>query len=152
LAFIKARHDADSTYRILVRLLKRWRNFKDLELGSFAIELILAYLHDTRGVPPSLEEGVSRFFLFVAQTKLKQRLSFKENGKVETFPDDPVVILDPVNSSNNVTRRLTDAERSEIVKEATTAWETISTASYNNFKGETLEFWRSVFGRNFVIE
>jgi hypothetical protein len=153
LDFIKARRDKDAMYRILVRLLKRWRNTKELtQLGSFAIELILAHLQDTKGAAPTLEAGLSRFFLFVAQSQLKTKIAFKENGNVTSFPNDPVVILDPVNSQNNVTRRITDAERVEIVKRAIEAWESITTASHNGFKGETVEFWRNVFGRGFVIE
>jgi hypothetical protein len=153
LNFLKARRDNDVSYRILVRILKRWRNIKDLsQLGSFAIELILAHLLDTQGSSSNLEEGISRFFLFVASSQLKQKISFKENGTVTSYPNDPVVILDPVNSQNNVTRRITDAERIEIVKKALEAWETISTASHNGFKGETVEFWRNIFGRGFVIE
>lgn len=153
LDFLKARREKDPSYRILVRILKRWRNIKELnQLGSFAIELALAHLLDTKGAPSSLEDGISRFFLFVAQSQLKQKISFKENGAVTTFPNDPVVILDPVNSRNNVTRRITDAERVEIVKKALEAWETISTASHNGYKGETVEFWRNIFGRGFVIE
>jgi hypothetical protein len=153
LDFLKARRDIDASYRILVRILKRWRNFQELsQLGSFAIELILAHLLDTQGIPATLEEGIARFLLFVGQTELKQKISFKENGKVEKFPSDPVVILDPVNNENNVTRRITDAERAEIVTKAKTAFETIMTARYNGFKGETVEFWKGVFGRSFVIE
>jgi hypothetical protein len=153
LDFLKARRDKDEMYRILVRMLKRWRNTKELsQLGSFSIELILAYLLDTKGAPRNLEEGISRFFLFVAQSQLTSKIFFKENGAVTSFPNDPVVILDPVNSQNNVTRRITEAERIELVKKAVEAWETISTASHNGFKGETIEFWRNVFGRGFVIE
>jgi hypothetical protein len=153
LDFIKTRREKDTNYRILVRILKRWRNVKELsQLGSFAIELILANLLDTQGSSSNLEEGISRFFLFVASSQLKQKISFKENGTVTAFPNDPVLILDPVNSQNNVTRRITDAERIEIVKKALEAWETISTASHNGFKGETVEFWRNIFGRGFVIE
>ncbi|MGA9876889.1 MAG: hypothetical protein WBQ21_13895 [Solirubrobacteraceae bacterium] len=65
---------------------------------------------------------------------------------------DIVAILDPVNSENNVTRRITDVERAEIVNKAKSAFETIMTASYNGFKGETVEFWKTIFGRSFVIE
>src|ERR1043166_8969857 len=153
LDFIKARRDNDPMYRILVRMLKRWRNTKELnQLGSFAIELILAHLLDTKGATRTLEEGLSRFFLFVAQSQLKTKIAFKENGSAISFPNEPVVILDPVNSQNNVTRRITDAERVATFKKATEAWESITTASHNGFKGETVEFWRNVFGRGFVIE
>ena len=33
-------------------------------------------------------------------------------------------------------------ERQEIVSKATEAWETLTAARNNNFKGETLEYWK----------
>ncbi|HYW38094.1 MAG TPA: CBASS oligonucleotide cyclase [Terriglobales bacterium] len=153
LKFIKDRSDRDPRFRPLVRLLKRWRNHQELEkFRSFTIELLLAALIDTQGTAPGLEEGLQRFFLFVAQTELKTPVSFPENGNVSKYPSDPVVILDPVNSENNVARRLQDSERKEIVAKATSAWETISAASWKSGKGDTLELWKQIFGRSFVIE
>jgi tRNA nucleotidyltransferase (CCA-adding enzyme) len=52
---------------------------------------------------------------------------------------DPVVVLDPVNATNNITRRITDAERQEVVTTATKAWERLWTASQNNYKTETVQ-------------
>ncbi len=153
LAFIKDRNDADPRYRTLVRLLKRWRNHQELDhLRSFTIELLLAALQDDEGPAGRLEDGLIRFFRFVAQTELKEPISFPENGQVSGLPTDPVVILDPVNEENNVAARLTEEEREEIVEVATTAWETLSAAQYLTGKGETVEYWREVFGRSFVIE
>jgi hypothetical protein len=63
-----------------------------------------------------------------------------------------VVVLDPVNKENNVAARMTDTERREIVKRAMEAWELVTTARRNGFKGETVEYWREVFGRSFLIE
>ncbi len=152
LEFLRARKDRDARYRPVVRMIKAWRNHHELEIGSFAIELILAHILDTQGEPPSLEEGTIRFFLFVAQTSLQQRISFSENGSISSWPTDPVVILDPVNARNNVTQRMTDYERREIVTKATEAWERLWTASENNFKTETIEHWKAVFGRSFRVE
>lgn len=153
LAFIKARSDADPRYRTLVRLVKRWRNHQELDgPRSFAIELLLAYLQNRDGPTPNLEDGLVRFFLFVAQSELREPVSFPENGRIRRYPNAPVVILDPVNADNNVAGRITEAERQEIVAKATAAWEAISAASWNPYKGETLELWRDVFGRSFVIE
>lgn len=153
LAFLKKRSDSDPLYKTLVRLLKRWRNHQELDfLRSFTIELLLAHLQDDGGPATSLEAGLLRFFLFVAQSELQQPVSFPENGKVLTYPNDPVVVLDPVNADNNAAMRLTDVERSEIVAKATEAWEIISEASCNLYKGDTVELWREVFGRPFVIE
>jgi len=152
LKFVKARNNSDPRYRPIVRLLKGWKREHELPIGSFAIELISAHLLDTQGAPAGLEKGLLRFFLFVAQGGLKERISFPENGRIASWPNDPVVILDPVNATNNITRRTTDAERQEVVTKATEAWERLWTASQNNFKTETVELWKQIFGRNFRIE
>lgn len=153
LAFIKARSDADPLYRTLVRLGKGWRNAQELDfLRSFVIELILAHLQDTEGASDTLEKGLLRFFRYIAQSELKQPISFPENGHVRMYPADAVVILDPVNKNNNVTALMNEIERQEIVKLATSSWELITTARRNAFKGETMEYWKEVFGRSFLIE
>src|SRR6202050_4073067 len=48
LEFIRARKDAYANFAALVRLLKFWRNFQELDdsLRSFTIELIVCYLQD----------------------------------------------------------------------------------------------------------
>ena len=147
LSFIKKRRDADGRYRTLVRLLKKWRNEQELDnLRSFMIELLVAHVYDGAGAAISLESGLQRFFLYVAQSGLKDPITFPELGNVTTFPSDPVVILDPVNKQNNVAMRLTDNERKEIVSAAETAWSTIEAASWKGTKGETLDYWKEVLG------
>jgi hypothetical protein len=153
LDFIKNRKGADPRFRTLVKLLKKWRNQQELEkLRSFAIELIVAYLNDRDGPAPSLESGLQRFFLYVAQSGLMEPISFPELGKVTTYPAGTVVILDPVNKENNVTARLSDTERQEIASAAETAWSVIETASWKAGKGETLDLWKEVMGRSFTME
>lgn len=153
LDFIKKRKDADTRYKTLIRLLKKWRNEQELDkFRSFMIELIVAHLYDRDGVTTSLESGLQRFYLYVAQSELKTPITFPELGRVTTFPSDPVVILDPVNKDNNVAMRLTDDERKEIVAAAKIAWETIETASWKNTKGETLDHWKEIMGRSFTVD
>lgn len=154
LKFIRLRKEQYLKFTALVRLLKHWRNQKDLDetLRSFMVELIVSHLQDREGVPASLEDGLLRFFLYIAQSGLRDPMVFPENGKVESLPKDRVVILDPVNATNNVARRLMDSDCSEIVAQATKAWELLTAARNNNYKGETLEYWKEVLGRGFVIE
>jgi hypothetical protein len=153
LDFIKNRTDADERYRTLVRLLKKWRNEKELDkFRSFAVELIAAHLYDRDGAATSLEAGLQRFFLYIAQSELKEPVSFPELGKIKSFPSDTVVILDPINKENNVTARLSDSERKEIVTAAASAWETIEAASWKNTKGETLDLWKEIMGRSFTVD
>jgi hypothetical protein len=153
LDFIKSRRDADSRFRTIVRLLKNWRNCVELErFRSFTIELVVAHVFDRDGAAPSLESGLQRFFLYVAQSQLRKPISFPELGDVNSFPSDPVVILDPVNKTNNVAARLNDIEREEIVTASQRAWETIEAASWKEGKGDTLDLWKEVMGRSFTID
>lgn len=153
LEFIDGRKAKDPRFRTIVRLLKKWRNEQELEkLRSFVIELIVVHIFDTKGPAESLESGIQRFFLYVAQSGLQIPISFPELGKISQFPKDSVVILDPVNKENNVAMRLTDDERKEIVTSAETAWNTIETASWTDGKQETLDLWKEVMGRSFTID
>ena len=152
LGFVRELAKADDRYRPLVRMAKAWRNHAELgdELGSFPIELILGHLHATKGAPASLEEGLQRFFLYLAQSALQEPiLSGHRNPSVR---EAPVVILDPVNADNNVTERMSELDRQAAVSAVTEAWETVMTAHHNGYKGETLSLWREVFGSTFNVE
>jgi hypothetical protein len=154
LEFIRTRKDGYANFTALVRLLKYWRDFNDLDesFRSFTIELIVSHLQDVKGAPSSLEEGLLRFFLYVVHSQLKTPISFSECGTPTSFPKDRVVILDPCNAENNVTRRITDQDCKAIVEKARVAWETISYARNYNGKVQTLELWKEIFGRSLVIE
>ncbi len=153
LAFIKGRTEKDPRFKTLVRLLKKWRNEQELDrFRSFVIELIVAYLMDQQGPVDSLETGLQRFYLYVAQSALEEQITFPELGDVKSFPADPVVVLDPVNKDNNVAARLTNTEREEIVSAAEGAFSTIETAVWKAGKGETVDLWKEVMGRSFTID
>lgn len=154
LEFIRARKDDYANFTALVRLLKSWRNFQELgdSLRSFTIELIVSHLQDVRGVPSSLEEGLLRFFLYVADSQLKTPISFKECGTPASFPKDRVVILDPCNIENNVARKITGQDCKVIIEKCLNAWETLSYARNYDGKTQTLELWKEIFGRSFLIE
>ena len=147
--FVRDRKDKDKHFRTLVRLAKKWRNHAELKpLKSFAIELILAYVLDQEGSEESIEQRFRRFLLYMAQSGLKDVIQFPENtGPIGCF-DDPVVILDPVQSDNNVAARITESERQQIVNAASEAWETAHFASVENDNA----VWKELFGPHFKIE
>lgn len=152
LEFIRARKESYKNFKSLIRLLKQWRNDQELDsLSSFTIELIVCYLQDKFGALNSLEESLIRFFLFVAQDELRTKLSFAENGVVRSWPSERVVILDPVNSENNVASKLSQQECNEIVTCAETAWERLNAARNCSFLGDTFDYWKTVFGRSFDV-
>lgn len=154
LEFIRTRKDGYRNFTALVRLLKHWRNFHELDdsLRSFTIELIVSHLQDAEGIPNNLEHGLLRFFRYVAQTELSDAVCFPECGDVKAFPKDRVVILDPCNKDNNVARKISDQDCSVIVTKAREAWEALSYARNHGGKVQTVELWKEVFGRSFVIE
>jgi hypothetical protein len=154
LEFIRTRKDGYANFTALVRLIKSWRNFQELDdsLRSFTIELILSHLQDTEGAPASLEAGVLRFFMYVAQSQLKTPICFKECGTPQSFPKDRVVILDPCNVDNNVGRKITEQNCKAIVEKCLAAWETLTYARNHGGKTQTQELWKDVFGRSFAIE
>lgn len=154
LDFVRQIKEKDSRFVEVVRLAKRWRHHGELKdaISSFALELLIAYLVLNLGPPPSIEEGFLRFLLFLVQTKLKRVISFP--GAIGRVPDssDPVQIYDPTNNENNVTSRISDEARQQIVDHATTSLESLNYAQVIGRKGETLETWKEVFGPSFTVE
>lgn len=147
--FVRDRKNKDKAYRTLVRLLKKWRNHAELTaLKSFVIELIVAHVLDTEGNSGSIEQRFRRILLYIAQSGLKEKIQFAEN--VEPFGtfNDPVVIIDPVYSLNNVASRITEAERVEIVTAAQSSWEAAHFASAEDDN----EVWKELFGPRFKVE
>lgn len=147
--FVRDRKNADADFRTLVRLAKKWRNRVELKpLKSFAIELIMAHLLDTQGKQGSIEQRFRDFLLYVAQSGLKEAISFRENTTPVPQFTDPVVIIDPVCSSNNVASRISETERQEIVVAAGDAWEIANLASVEN----DVAAWKELFGPRFRTE
>ena len=147
--FVRDRKDIDPDFRTLVRLAKKWRNRVELKpLKSFAIELIMAHVLAKNGKGGSIEKRFRDFLLYIAQSGLKEVITFPENGLVFPSFTDPVVILDPVCNINNVASRISEDERKEIVAAALAAWETANFASME----DDIEIWKELFGPRFKVE
>jgi len=147
--FVNTRKKTHDSYRALVRITKQWRNYCEVPgLKSYAIELLMAYLFDQDSTPRGLEERFRRFLLYIVQSGLQDVVSFPENGRPIGHFSDPVVIIDPVNSSNNVASRITEAEREAIVVAAEQAYDLAQEASVE----EDRSLWKTIFGPRFQVE
>jgi hypothetical protein len=147
--FVRTRKAQDKDFRTLVRLAKKWRNTAELKpLKSFAIELIMAYVLDKEGSGGTIEQRFRRFLLYIAQSGLKEVISFPENTTPLGTFSDPVITIDPVYSFNNATSRITEGERQQIVAAAQQAWEAAHFASAENDN----EVWKELFGPRFKVE
>ena len=108
----------------------------------------MADVLDEQGNGDTIEQRFRNFLLYIAQSGLKEEIRFPENVAPFTTFTDPVVILDPVNSQNNVASRISEAERKEIVAAAEEAWETANFASAEDDN----EVWKELFGPHFKME
>lgn len=146
--FINTRKKTHPEYRALVRLAKQWRNHQDIKgLKSYAIELLMAHMFDQNPGTLGIEQRFREFLLFLAQSRLQEAVSFPENTTPPTF-SDPVVVVDPVNSDNNVTSRISETERANIVQEAEDAYSLALEADAEN----DLSIYKEIFGPRFQVE
>ena len=108
----------------------------------------MAHVLATQGNSGSIEQRFRNFLLYIAQSGLKEQISFPENTAPFMTFSDPVIILDPVYSLNNVTSRISETERKEIAAAAEEAWEAANYASAKNDN----EVWKEIFGPRFKVE
>ena len=138
-----------STYTPIVRIIKAWRNFQELELSSYSIELSVAHLGKSGQLSNgSICSGVTAFFELFGNGNPLQ-ISFSD--AIGSKPNDYPWIADPTNNENN-TLRLSQSEWQEVVNSAENGFETISYARAVRETGKTLDLWKEVFGPSFSVE
>src|SRR6056297_848239 len=91
------------SYTSIVRALKWWKNYKELKsyenepgISSFAIELIVAYLDETKGIETNIEEAIIRFFQFVSSSNFPD-IQFDHAINSIPFYTTPIYIADDTN-------------------------------------------------------
>ena len=129
-----------------VRMVKWWKNEKELDMPSFAVELLFAHLiiSGQIGSGITIENALIKFFGFVSANP-HMRIGFP--GAIGSLPSSSGVpiVADPTNNENNVLEKVDTADWSEIVDKANLAFETLSYAQKISEQGKTLELWREVF-------
>ena len=149
LEFISNRKKKDKYFRSLVRMTKQWKHYKEVPgLKGYSIELLVAFLLDCDGTKGTLEQRFTQLLCYIAQSGLKETIAFAENTKPLGSFSDPVKIVDPVNSGNNVAARITEEERTQIVTQTTESWETAHYAS----EEDNVEIWKELFGPRFKVK
>lgn len=152
LEFAANHRKGNSYYTSIVRALKWWRNYKELdELSSFTIELIVSYLEINKGIETGIEEGIIRFFKFVSDPSFPA-INFKNAINNLPLPTPKIFVADPTNNENNAAKKINDTNWEEIKKEANEAFEALNIAQSKNFEGDTIEEWKFVFGPSFNIK
>ena len=147
--FITGLKNKNPHFTSIVRILKSWRNYKELELSSFSIELVVAYLIEAGRISNvSINQAIITFFEFLGNDdSVKVYFSEAIGSKTDNVP----YIADPTNNENN-TINMSNEEWKEVIDMAETAFETLSYAKNVQESGKTLELWKEIFGPNFNIQ
>lgn len=154
----KRRKAQEKHFAQVVRLVKYWaRQMKtersDFQFKSFMIELVLSRLCDEGCEFADYPEALQGFFTYVADTALRERIVFSDYYSPATVSavSEPIQLVDPVNSKNNVARLYTELHAEEIADAALDAGDAIDAALHAPTKQETLRYWKKVFGPSFQV-
>ncbi len=149
LDFAKKIKSKCSNFTSIVRILKSWRNYQELELSSFSLELAVANLVEEGRISGiSINQSIINCFEFLGNGN---PVEVYFSGAIGAQTDNAPWIADSTNNENN-TIRLSDTEWEEVVEVAENSFETISYAQTVQETGKTLDLWKEVFGPSFNIK
>jgi hypothetical protein len=158
LDFSLSKRQNNPSYTAVVRMLKHWKNYKELKttdneggISSFAIELIVAYLDEKKGIESNIEEAIIRFFQFVSGPNFPNIKFAHAINDIPSF-STPIYIADDTNNENNAAKKIDNDKWNEIVKEAEKAFDALNYAQSIKTEGTTIEEWKTVFGPTFNIK
>ena len=139
-------------YKQLIRIVKWWKQEKDLRFKSFMIELLWARLAATGASLSDYPTALENFFAYIIKSGLKERIFFTEYYSARKLPTDNtgvIEIFDPVNPDNNIAKNYEETDRQAIISAASEAFDALCEARYATTKGEAVACWQDILGRGF---
>lgn len=139
----------------LVRLVKWWNKRQgDASQPSIVCDLLTAAAFDTVGITGEWQSSLRGVFNHLRQHALLQPVIFSDHYASATVarPRDPVVLLDPTNAANNVTREWTEATRRSFFGRVQDAYDHMLDARSRELDGDedgAVDAWCEVFGPAF---
>jgi tRNA nucleotidyltransferase (CCA-adding enzyme) len=152
LKFVRTRKDAQPLhFAQTVRLLKWWvRQLKQSDetfrFKSFMIELICAHVADTGDSFADYPSAIEAVLAYIVRSGLEEPIAFEDFQSPTELPTAPLVIVDPVNSENNVAALYSAAQRNAIVAAAHEALDAVQEGQYATTKGRAVESWQTLLG------
>ena len=130
----------------VVRILKSWKNYQELEIPSFSIELVVAHLIETGRNLDLIQNLIINFFELLGSGRDVQ-IYFPNAIGSHTITTP--YIADPTNNENNTLSQISTMEWKEVINAAENAFETISYAESVFEKEKTNSLWKEIFGPSF---
>ena len=148
LQFCRDLRQDNREYTSIVRMLKHWRNEMELDLPSFAIEILAGKaIQNGEITETAIGDGAARIFEWLGRGEAL-KVYFGKRGKVGS---ERPWISDPTNDTNNVVARVLGSW-DEVTQEAEKAWEIIMYAKSVAGKGTTRDLWKEVMGPRFNVD
>ena len=118
---------------------------------SFLLELVVAHLAAAGMSLADYPSAIESVFAWMVRTELAEIVAFDDYYDLSDIPSsgDPIRIIDPVNSSNNVCGTYTRQQRNALLEAATDALDAVTAARYGTSKGYAVENWQQLFGPTF---
>lgn len=139
----------------LVRLIKWWNNLQgDIVQPSYFCDLITAAAIEESGVTDTWQSSLRNVFTFLRKQQFLEPIIFSDYydpGKVK-LPKDLVIVMDSVNSENNVTRDWTEDIRQSYLERVQQAYDAMMDARSYELEGDeeaAVDSWCEVFGEVF---
>ena len=139
----------------LVRMVKWWNNRQgDLVQPSIFCDCITAAAFAEVGVTGEWQSSLRHVFKYFRQHQFLTPIVFSDYYKADkvTLPSDPVVVLDSVNSKNNVTALWTEETRLAYLERIQDAYDAMTYAlshELDNDEEGAVDCWCDVFGPDF---
>lgn len=139
----------------LVRMVKWWNNrLGNLVQPAILCELVTAAAVADEGVTSEWQTSLRQVFQFMRKHAFEEPIAFDDNYDTSSlsYPNDTVVILDSVNSDNNVASAWTATTRDNYLDHVEDAYDA-STAAWSaerdGDEDEAVDHWCEVFGDQF---
>jgi hypothetical protein len=139
----------------LVRMIKWWNNRQgDLVQPSIFCDCITAAAFAEVGVTSEWQTSLRHVFNFLRQHQFQTPIVFSDYYAADkvALPDDPVVVLDSVNASNNITGTWTEETRQGYLERIQEAFDAMTYARSCELDGDeegAVNCWCDVFGSAF---
>ena len=148
LQFSSSLRAENSAYTSIVRILKHWRNEREIDLSSFALEILVGQAilaGEINGT--SIVDGTMKIWEQLGSRR-DIRVRFGARGRAGR---ERPWISDPANDSNNAAAKSLDTWQ-EIQDEAEKAFETVMYARQVEGQGRTRDLWKEVLGPRFNVD
>ena len=148
LQFSGSLRDENRAYTSIVRILKHWRNEREIDLSSFALEILVGNaIHAGEISGTDIVDGTMKVWEQIGSRR-NIRIQFGARGRAG---QERPWISDPANDSNNAAAKSLNTWH-EVQEEAEKAFETIMYAKQVEGQGRTRDLWKEIMGPRFNVD